>query len=355
MRADAGIVISASHNPYSDNGIKIFGADGYKIPDEMEREIERLIFEDRFEEHLAKSNQLGRSRRIDDAQGRYIVHAKNTFPMDLTLDGLRIVLDTANGASYKVAKAVFEELGAEVIQIGDEPNGLNINDKSGALYPTAVANAVLHYRADVGVSLDGDADRVMMVDEKGQILNGDHILGICAIHMKKNGTLKNNQLVVTHMSNFGLEKVMRRNGIMVTKVNVGDKYVVEELRRSGGNLGGEQSGHIIFLDHSTTGDGCVAALNVLAVMRESKKRLSELQSWIEEVPQILINVRVKRRAPVEEIKGYQELVDKITAELGEEAGLAEDVEEEEILTCLDPDELLEANSMVAFTEHTQDD
>lgn len=318
MRADVGIVISASHNPYSDNGIKIFGADGFKIADELEREIERLIFEDEFEDYLAKSNQLGRSRRIDDAQGRYIVHAKNTFPMDLTLDGMRIVLDTANGASYKVARAVFEELGAEVIQIGDEPNGMNINDKAGALYPTAVSNAVLHYRADVGVSLDGDADRVMMVDEQGQVLNGDHVLGICAMHMKKNGTLKNNQLVVTHMSNFGLEKVMKKNGIHVTKVNVGDKYVVEELRRTGGNLGGEQSGHIIFLDHSTTGDGCVAALNVLAVMKTCQKTLSELREWIEDVPQILINVRVKRRAPVDEIKGYTELIERITKELGDE-------------------------------------
>jgi len=316
MRADAGIVISASHNPYSDNGIKIFGADGFKIPDEMEREIERLIFEDHFDDFLAKSNQLGRSRRIDDAQGRYIVHAKNTFPMDLTLDGLRIVLDTANGASYKVAKAVFEELGAEVIQIGDHPNGVNINDKAGALYPTAVANAVLNFRADVGISLDGDADRVMMVDEKGQVLNGDHILGICALHMKKNGTLKGNQLVVTHMSNFGLEKVMKKNGITVKKVNVGDKYVVEEMRKSEGNLGGEQSGHIIFLDHSTTGDGCVAALNVLAVMRESNKQLSNLHSWIEEVPQILINVRVKRKLQLDEIKGYTKLIDRIESELG---------------------------------------
>lgn len=318
MRADAGIVISASHNPFSDNGIKIFGADGFKIPDEMEREIERLIAEDNFEGSLAKSHQLGRSRRIDDAQGRYIVHVKNTFPMDYTLEGLRIVLDTANGASYKVAKAVFEELGAEVIQIGDEPNGLNINDKSGALYPVAVANAVTHYRADVGISLDGDADRVMMVDEKGQILNGDHILGICALQMKKNGTLKNNQLVVTHMSNFGLEKVMKKNGITVKKVNVGDKHVVEELRKSFGNLGGEQSGHIIFLDHSTTGDGCVAALNVLAVMRETKKKLSDLQSWIEEVPQILINVRVKKKVALSEIKGYTALIDRITKELGDE-------------------------------------
>lgn len=316
MRADAGIVISASHNPYSDNGIKIFGADGFKIPDEMEREVERLIFEDQFDQFLAKSNQLGRSRRIDDAQGRYIVHAKNTFPMDLTLDGLRIVLDTANGASYKVAKAVFEELGAEVIQIGNIPNGMNINDKSGALYPNTVANAVLSYRADVGVSLDGDADRVMMVDEKGQVLNGDHILGICAIHMKKNGTLKGNQLVVTHMSNFGLEKVMKKNGITVKKVNVGDKYVVEELRKSDGNLGGEQSGHIIFLDHSTTGDGCVAALNVLAVMREAGKKLSALHSWIEEVPQILINVRVKRKSPLDEIKGYSKMIERIENELG---------------------------------------
>lgn len=316
MRADAGIVISASHNPYSDNGIKIFGADGFKIPDEMEREIERLIFEDQFDAFLAKSNQLGRSRRIDDAQGRYIVHAKNTFPMDMTLDGLRIVLDTANGASYKVAKAVFEELGAEVIQIGDEPNGMNINDKSGALYPNAVANAVLSFRADVGISLDGDADRVMMVDEKGQVLNGDHILGICAIHMKKNGILKGNQLVVTHMSNFGLEKVMKKNGITVKKVNVGDKYVVEELRKSEGNLGGEQSGHIIFLDHSTTGDGCVAALNVLAVMRGSGKPLSALHSWIEDVPQILINVRVKRKSPLDEIKGYSKMIERIENELG---------------------------------------
>lgn len=316
MRADAGIVISASHNPYSDNGIKIFGADGFKIPEGMEREIERLIFEDQFDAFLAKSNQLGRSRRIDDAQGRYIVHAKNTFPMDLTLDGLRIVLDTANGASYKVARAVFEELGAEVIQIGDEPNGMNINDKSGALYPNAVANAVLSFRADLGVSLDGDADRVMMVDEKGQVLNGDHILGICALHMKKNGTLKGNQLVVTHMSNFGLEKVMKKNGITVKKVNVGDKYVVEELRKSEGNLGGEQSGHIIFLDHSTTGDGCVAALNVLAVMRVSGQRLSALHSWIEEVPQILINVRVKKKAPLDEIKGYLKIIERIESELG---------------------------------------
>ena len=321
MRADAGIVISASHNPFSDNGIKIFGADGFKLPDEMEKEIERLVYEDNFDDFLAKSNQLGRSRRIDDAQGRYIVHAKNTFPIEYNLDGLRIVLDTANGASYRVAKAVFEELGAEVIQIGDEPNGMNINDKSGALYPTAVANAVLHYRADLGISLDGDADRVMMVDEKGQVLNGDHILGICALHMKKNGLLKHNQLVVTHMSNFGLEKVMRRNGITVKKVNVGDKYVVEELRRTGGNLGGEQSGHIIFLDHSTTGDGCVAALNVIAVMREQRKKLSELQTWIEEVPQVLINVRVKRRAVLEDLKGYSELIKKMSDELGEEGRL----------------------------------
>lgn len=259
-----------------------------------------------------------RSRRIDDAQGRYIVHAKNTFPMDLTLDGMRIVLDTANGASYKVARAVFEELGAEVIQIGDDPNGMNINDKAGALYPNAVANAVLHFRADVGVSLDGDADRVIMVDEKGQVLNGDHILGICAMHMKTMGLLKNNQLVVTHMSNFGLEKVMRQNGIQVTKVNVGDKYVVEELRRSGGNLGGEQSGHIIFLDHSTTGDGCVAALNVLAVMKMSNRSLSDLRDWIEDVPQILVNLRVKKRAHLDEIKGYGELIERITKELGDE-------------------------------------
>ncbi len=315
MRATAGIVISASHNAFQDNGIKIFGHDGFKIPDTMEREIERLVLEEDLTKLLAAPDQVGRSKRIDDAQGRYIVYAKSTFPLEYTLDGLRIVLDTAHGAAYKVAHAVFSELGAEVIQIGNTPNGTNINDKVGALYPAKLAEMVVQYRADVGISLDGDADRVMMVDEKGHVMNGDHILGICALHMKQAGILKKNTLVVTQMSNYGLEKKMKESGIHVVKTGVGDKYVVEEMRKNGYNLGGEQSGHIIFLDSTTTGDGCVAALNVLAVMRRTGVKLSELNKIIEDVPQILINIRVKHRRELTLIPGYIEMIKKIEDEL----------------------------------------
>lgn len=318
MRASAGIVISASHNPFDDNGIKIFGADGYKISDAVETEIERLVAEDKLDKYLAPSAKIGRIKRIDDAQGRYIVNVKNSFPLEYTLDGLRVILDTANGAAYKVARAVFEELGAEVIQIGDKPNGLNINNKIGALYPETLVKTVLDLRADVGISLDGDADRVIMVDEKGHVMNGDHILGVCALHMKKKGLLKNNTLVVTHMSNFGLEKKMKENGIKVTKVGVGDKYVVDELRQSACNLGGEQSGHIIFLDHCTTGDGCIAALNVLAVMKETNLKLSVLNEWIEDAPQLLINVRVKKKAVLDDIPGYTDLIKSFELELNGE-------------------------------------
>lgn len=315
MRASAGIVISASHNAFHDNGIKVFNYDGFKIPDEMEQKIERLVFEEDLTKHLPPSHMVGRSRRIDDSQGRYILYVKNTFPLEYTLDGLRIVLDTAHGAAYKVAPAIFQELGAEVIQMGNDPNGTNINDKVGALYPGKLSEAVIHYRADVGISLDGDADRVIMVDEKGQIMNGDHILGICALHMKKKGILKHNTLVVTQMSNFGLEKKMSEAGITVVKTGVGDKYVVDEMRRNGFNLGGEQSGHVIFLDHTTTGDGCVAALSVIAVMKQTGVKMSELNRIIEDVPQILINLRVKKKKDLDSIPGYQDLCAKIGKEL----------------------------------------
>lgn len=315
MRASAGIVISASHNAYADNGIKVFGADGYKISDSMEREIEKLVAGDDMQKLLAPPTQVGRTKRIDDAQGRYIVYVKNTFPLEYTLDGVRIVLDTAHGAAYKVAPAVFEELGAEVIQIGNQPNGTNINDKVGALYPAKLAEAVVQYRADVGISLDGDADRLIIVDEKGEVMNGDHILGICALHMKKKGLLKQNTLVVTQMSNFGLERKMTEAGIKVVKTGVGDKYVVEEMRKNGYNLGGEQSGHIIFTDHTTTGDGCIAALNVLSVMIQTGVRLSELNRVIEDVPQILINCRVKERRELDSIPGYKKLIEGIEAKL----------------------------------------
>lgn len=315
MRAAAGIVISASHNPFHDNGIKVFGADGFKISEDMEREIERLVLEEDLTPKLPPSKEIGRTRRIEDSQGRYIVYVKGTFPLEYTLDGMRIVLDTANGASYKVAPSVFQELGAEVIQLGDDPNGTNINDKVGALYPQKLAEAVLQYRADVGISLDGDADRVIMVDEKGEIVNGDRILAICALHMKERGLLKGDTLVATQMSNFGLEKRMNEAGIKLVKTGVGDKYVVEEMRKNGYNLGGEQSGHIIFLDHTTTGDGCIAALSVLAVMKQTGKKMSDLNHVFEDVPQILINCRVKRRADLSELAGYNDMIRNIEKKL----------------------------------------
>lgn len=315
MRVDAGIIISASHNPYSDNGIKIFGADGFKIPDSMEREIERLVEEDAFASHLAGGDQIGRTRRIDDAAGRYIVYVKNSFPLNLSLEGMRIVLDCANGAAYKVAPAVFSELGADLIVIGDEPNGLNINDKAGALHPSRLCEAVTRFRADIGISLDGDADRVIMVDEKGEVVNGDHILAVCAIHLAKKKALPQNTIVATQMSNFGLDQAMKKHGIYVVRTDVGDKNVVEAMRQQGYTLGGEQSGHIIHLDHSTTGDGCVAALNVLAVMRSEGKPLSELRNIMEDMPQVLINTRVRQRKDLASINGYDRLIKDVEAQL----------------------------------------
>lgn len=318
MRAAAGIVISASHNAYQDNGIKIFGPDGFKLDDQLEKQIESLVAEDEMMKMLPPSKDVGRTKRIEDAQGRYIVYAKSAFPLEYTLDGLRIVLDTAHGAAYKVAPAIFEELGAEVIHVGNQPNGTNINDKVGALHPSLISQAVVQYRADVGIGLDGDADRVIMIDEKGKLVNGDHILAICALHMQKKKILNHNTLVVTQMSNFGLEKKMSEYGIKVIKTNVGDKHVVEEMRKNGYNLGGEQSGHIILLDHSTTGDGTVAALNVLSVMRETGKKMSELSNVFEDVPQVLINCRVRSRVELNQIKGYQELLKEKEAELNNE-------------------------------------
>ena len=318
MRAAAGIVISASHNAFQDNGIKIFGGDGFKLDDELEKEIEALVFNDELHSMLPPSREVGRTRRIEDAQGRYIVHAKNVFPLDRTLDGLRIVLDTAHGAAYKVAPAIFQELGAEVIHIGNDPNGLNINDKSGALHPAQISQAVVQFRADVGIGLDGDADRVVMVDEKGKVIGGDQIIALCAIHMKKQNELKNDTVVVTQMSNFGLEKKMREEGIKVVKTNVGDKNVVEEMKKNNYNLGGEQSGHIIFLDHSTTGDGTVAALNVLSVLRQTGRKMSDLANCFQEVPQVLINCRVKERKKLEEIKGYTQFLSQKEALLKNE-------------------------------------
>lgn len=315
MRADAGVIISASHNAYNDNGIKIFGADGFKIPDSMEREIERIVAEEDISKHLAASDVIGRTRRIDDAAGRYIVYAKNSFPLNLSLEGMRIVLDCANGAAYKVAPAVFSELGADLVVVGDKPDGYNINDKAGALHPERVCEAVLRYRADVGISLDGDGDRVIMVDNKGEIVNGDHILAICALHLSKKKLLPQNTIVATQMSNVGLDIAMKKHGIYVVRTDVGDKNVVESMRLNGYSLGGEQSGHIIHLEHSTTGDGCVAALNVLAVMKSENKALADLKNTMEDVPQVLINTRVSKRTDLATISGYQKMIDAAEAKL----------------------------------------
>lgn len=318
MRADAGIVISASHNPYQDNGIKIFGSDGFKISKKQEETIERLVSLESMSEMLPPAEQVGRSKRIEDSTGRYVVFAKDSFPLSKDLTGVRIVLDTANGASYKVARSVFEELGAEVIPLGNQPNGTNINFKCGALYPETTAEAVTKYRADLGICLDGDADRVILVDEKGKIINGDKILAICGIHLKEQGKLDKNTVVCTKMSNFGLFRFFEKNGINVEQTDVGDKYVVERMREGGFVLGGEQSGHIIFLEHSTTGDGIVAALNVLAVMLQKSKKLSQLGDLFETTPQVMKNVKVKSKPPLEEILSFQKELEFVEQELDKE-------------------------------------
>lgn len=300
MRADAGIMISASHNPYVDNGIKIFSGDGYKLPDELETEIERLVFSNELDKHRPTADAIGKAYRIDDVHGRYLVFLKSLFPKELDLLGLRIVLDCANGAAYKVAPLVFEELGAEVIKQGVAPDGLNINDKCGALFPETMAEAVVKYRADIGISLDGDGDRCILADETGEIVDGDQIIGLCALQMAQDKTLAHNTVVTTPMSNFGLEQTLNEHGIQMVRAKVGDRHVVDTMRKNGLNLGGEQSGHIVFLDHSTTGDGIVAALKVLEAMRRTGKSLSQLKKAIKLFPQVREDVRVSKRKPFED-------------------------------------------------------
>ena len=315
MRCDAGIQISASHNPFDDNGIKIFGADGYKLPDSAEEEIERLTFSKDIEKFRPTADHIGKTFRIEDALGRYIVQCKNSFAKDLNLQGMRIVLDCANGAAYKAAPFVFEELGAEVIRKGVNPTGLNINDKCGALFPENVAASTVEYRADIGISLDGDADRVILADENGEVVDGDQIMAICAIEMKNRGVLAKNTVVTTPMSNFGFQVGLKEQGIDVVVANVGDRYVVESMRKNGYNFGGEQSGHLVFLDYATTGDGIVGALKVLEVMKRTGKPLSELRKCIKLYPQVKENVRITKREPIEglkevqkEIKGAEEAI-----------------------------------------------
>ncbi|MEZ4460008.1 MAG: phosphoglucosamine mutase [bacterium] len=315
MRADAGIVISASHNDYQDNGIKIFGRDGFKLPDDEEAEIEALVFADA--PPTVDPSQIGRATRIDDATGRYIVFLKNSFPRDLTLEGLRVVVDCANGAAYKVAPAVLRELGAEVFTLGIEPDGFNINRKCGSMYPETVAARVRETRADIGICLDGDADRVILIDERGEVVDGDRIIALCALSLKAQGLLKSDTVVTTIMSNVGLEVALRRQGIALHRSAVGDRYVVEAMRSGGFNLGGEQSGHLIFLDHTTTGDGMLAALQVLAIMRRDEKRLSEFTDVMAPFPQLLLNAVVASKPPLEDLPQYQKVRAEIERELGE--------------------------------------
>ena len=294
MRADLGVMISASHNSFEDNGIKLFGPDGYKLTDAVEHEIETLLGED-LAPKLAKSRGLGRAKRIESVQARYIEFVKRSMPRNLSLDGLRIALDCANGAAYKVAPEALWELGAEVISIGIEPDGFNINRDVGSTAPTALCEKVREVRADIGIALDGDADRVLIVDERGGVVNGDQIMAVVAARLQEDQLLAKPGVVATIMSNLGLERYLHSIGLSLERTAVGDRYVLEHMRANGYNFGGEQSGHLILSDHTTTGDGLVAALQVLAVVKRSGKPVSAICHRFEPLPQILKNVRVSRR------------------------------------------------------------
>jgi phosphoglucosamine mutase len=298
MRADLGVMISASHNHYADNGIKLFGPDGFKLSDEVERRIEELLDSD-LSKQLAKGDELGRAKRIDGVQDRYIEFAKRTLPRDIDLAGLRVVIDCANGAAYKVAPGALWELGADVIAIGDEPNGMNINKDCGSTDLAAISKKVREMRADIGIALDGDADRVMIIDELGRVVDGDQLLAVIAESWKEDGRLSRPGVVATVMSNLGLERYLGGIGIELVRTPVGDRYVLERMRADGYNVGGEQSGHIILSDYSTTGDGLVAALQMLAVVKRYNRPVSELCHRFEPLPQILKNVRYKAGKPME--------------------------------------------------------
>ena len=315
MRCDAGAMISASHNAFEDNGVKFFSRDGFKLPDTIESKIESLMYSEELEACRPVGADIGRAHRIDDAAGRYIVFLKKTFPKELSLDGLRIAIDCAHGAAYKVAPTVLEELGAEVIPLGAAPNGTNINEECGALHPEVVAESVVRYRADLGIALDGDADRVILADERGEIVDGDRVIGMCALQMLREGTLARDTVVGTVMSNLGLELALKRAGIQLLRTDVGDRYVVEAMLREKLNLGGEPSGHIVFLDHNTTGDGMLTALQVLALLRRRERPLSELVDVFERVPQVLRMVRVREKTPLEELPEFQVLLKRIERDL----------------------------------------
>jgi phosphoglucosamine mutase len=314
MRCDAGIMISASHNSFEDNGIKFFDGRGDKLSTDVEEEIEAIYFDSaKLNEAQVTAKAIGKAKRIDDVIGRYIVQLKNSFPVSLTLQGIRIVLDTANGAAYKVGPTVLEELGAEVIVLHDTPNGFNINDGCGALHPKDVSEAVIKYRADLGIALDGDADRLVVIDEKGEVVDGDQLLGALGVHLANEGVLQGGAIVSTVMSNGGLEDYMRENGLKLLRSNVGDKHVLEIMKKEGINFGGEQSGHIIMHDFAKTGDGLVSTLAVLSLLIKKNAKASELLRPFSLYPQKLVNVQVKEKKPLEEIKGLQEALSQLDA------------------------------------------
>ncbi len=315
MRADAGVMISASHNPYEDNGLKFFGADGHKLDDETELEVERLLRPGSLDELRASPDAIGKAFRIDDAIGRYTVYLKSCIERDTTLDGLKLVVDAANGAAYRVAPLVFRELGAEIITIGDAPDGKNINKDCGSLHPERMCQLVKEHGADAGIAFDGDADRVIFCDEHGEILDGDSILALCAFDFQERGLLKGGAVAGTVMSNLGVEKALAAKGISLIRSAVGDRYVLADMLKQDLNIGGEQSGHLIFLDYNTTGDGILTALMVLSVMKKNGAPLSSAQKLFDPYPQLLINVPVNEKIPFEELPKVQAALKKVEQEL----------------------------------------
>jgi len=309
LRADAGIVISASHNPYQDNGIKFFSGDGFKLPDDLEREIEELTFTGRIDDIRPTPEEVGKANRIDDAAGRYAEFVKHSFPRGSTLEGMKVVVDCAHGAAYKVGPWVLRELGAEVIALGVDPDGTNINEGCGSLYPQLAARTVRETGADLGICLDGDADRCILIDERGGLVDGDKVMAICGRVWMEQGRLPTNTVIATVMSNYGLDTSLQEVGVTVERTDVGDRHVVERMRGGGHEIGGEQSGHMVFLSHTTTGDGLVTALQILSVMLCKERPLSELAAWMTPLPQVLENVEVSDRRPVEEIPEVRQAIE----------------------------------------------
>jgi phosphoglucosamine mutase len=317
LQASAGAVVSASHNPFQDNGIKFFDASGFKLPDEAERDIERVVLDGDRTELAAPAGALGTGRAIDDAAARYIEFLKGLVPNELILQGVRVAVDCAHGAAYRVGPELFRQLGAQVVAIGVAPDGVNINREGGATHPQRLQETVRAERAQLGIALDGDADRLILVDETGEVVDGDEVLAIVATDMLAHGTLKQGTVVATVMSNLGLEVALRDRGARLVRVQVGDRYVVEEMRQHGYNLGGEQSGHLVFLDHSTTGDGLLAALRVVRLMTDSQRPLSELKRVMTRFPQVLLNVTVKARRNLDDVQLVQQALTRVREALND--------------------------------------